>query len=58
MKTTTLVACLLCATYLNYSQETLSASGGDATSTDGIQIISVKSILTYSRISGQDNKKT
>ena len=33
MKATTLVVCLLCATHLNYSQETLSASGGDATGT-------------------------
>jgi hypothetical protein len=38
MKTTTLVACLLFATQLIYSQETIPASGGEATGSGGSSI--------------------
>jgi hypothetical protein len=51
MKITTLVACLLCAPHLIYSQETLSASGGDATGSGGTVSYTVGQVF-YTSLTG------
>ncbi|NNC50527.1 MAG: T9SS type A sorting domain-containing protein [Flaviramulus sp.] len=51
MKNITLVVCLLCATHLIYSQETIPTSGGEATGSGGTSNYSVGQ-LVYTTNSG------
>ena len=46
MKKTTLVACFLFATHFMYSQETIPASGGEATGTTGSASYSIGQLIT------------
>ncbi|WP_026755819.1 T9SS type A sorting domain-containing protein [Sediminibacter sp. Hel_I_10] len=50
MKTTTLAACLLFATQLIYSQETIPASGGEATGSGGSSCYSVGQLVFVTNI--------
>ena len=52
MKTTTLVACLLFATHLIYSQETIPTSGGEATGSGGSSSYSVGQMVYTTNTSG------
>jgi len=52
MKETTLVACLLLATQLIYSQEAITASGGDATGSGGSSSYSVGQLVYTTNIGG------
>ncbi|TXE15940.1 T9SS type A sorting domain-containing protein [Psychroserpens burtonensis] len=54
---TTLVACLLCATQLIYSQQTIPASGGEATGSGGTSSYSVGQ-LAYSTNTGSNGSIT
>jgi hypothetical protein len=54
---TTLVACLLCATQLIYAQQTIPASGGEATGSGGTSSYSVGQ-LVYSTNTGSNGSIT
>ena len=53
MMKTTLVACLLCATQLIFSQETIAISGGEATGSGGTASYTVGQ-LTYTTVTGSN----